>query len=196
MLIFAYYTGCRRGEILSLMWVQVDLDERIIRLEPGTTKNDEARHLPLFGELYEVIRMQKLIRDAYCPDCPWVFFRLDRNGHAKPIRDFKRSWQTACEAAGLANAGGKAERLFHDLRRTGVRNLIRAGVPTKVAMLISGHKTVSVFERYNIIDERDLREAARKLDSYLAEKEAARNNYNLTTVDGSQAEGQGAKLLN
>ncbi|MBN1458480.1 MAG: tyrosine-type recombinase/integrase [Armatimonadetes bacterium] len=196
VLTFAYYTGCRRGEILSLQWSQVSIDEKIIRLEPGTTKNDEARQLPLFGELYQMVAMQRSIRDTRCPLCPWVFFRLDRFGHWKPIRDFKRSWLTACAAAGLSGTEGKAERLFHDLRRTGVRNLIRAGVPTKVAMLISGHKTMSVFERYNIIDERDLREAARKLDNYLAEKEAARDNCNSTTADRSEEESAQGKLLN
>src|SRR5215472_18350599 len=86
------------------------------------------------------------------------------------IGRFERSWRTACEATGLASGEGEPERPFHDLRRSGVRNLIRAGVPESVAMRISGHKTRSVFERYNIVSERDLNDAARKLETYVAGK--------------------------
>ena len=64
ILTFAYYTGCRRGEILSLQWTQVDLARRIVRLEPGTTKNDQPRNLPLVAELYEMLAIQKDIRDS------------------------------------------------------------------------------------------------------------------------------------
>jgi integrase len=166
VLTFAYYTGCRRGEILTLKWSQVDLSERVVRLEPGTTKNDEARILPLTTELYETLAMQKSIRDAKFPDCSWLFF----NESGGKIGRFQRSWRTACETAGIAAGEDEPERLFHDLRRSGVRNLIRAGVPESVAMRISGHKTRSVFERYNIVSERDLHEAARKLETYVSGK--------------------------
>jgi len=166
VLSFAYYTGCRRGEILNLRWPQVDLIERVVRLEPGTTKNDEARNLPLTTELHDILSMQRSIRDTRFPACPWVFF----NESGQRIGRFQRSWQTACRAAGLVQDGGEPDRLFHDLRRSGVRNLIRAGVPESVAMRISGHKTRSVFERYNIVSERDLHEAARKLENYVAER--------------------------
>jgi integrase len=164
--IFAYYTGCRLGEIQGLRWEQVDLRERVVRLEPGTTKNDEARILPLTSDLFHVLSMQRSIRDAKFPNCPWVFFRSD----GQPVRRFRRSWKTACKAAGLVTGEGVPSKLFHDLRRTGVRNLVRSGVPETVAMKISGHKTRSIFDRYNITSERDLHDAARKLEAYMKRK--------------------------
>lgn len=170
VLTFAYYTGCRKGEILGLQWSQVDLIRRIVRLEAGETKNSEPRILPLMvDELYETLAMLRAERDRKFPECPWVFARRGRR-----ILHFRKAWDTACEAVGLWDAARKRPaRIFHDLRRTGVRNLIRAGVPEKVAMLISGHKTRSVFERYNIVDERDVIEAMGKLNAYSQDRQRA-----------------------
>lgn len=162
--VFAYYTGCRRGEILSLAWDQFDRKARMVRLEPGTTKNDEGRSVPLVDELFDVLAVLKAERDENWPRCPWMFSRA-----GTPIKSFRGSWDAACKAAGLVDGEGEPNSIFHDLRRTGVRNLVRAGVPEAVAMRISGHKTRSVFDRYNIVDERDLREAATKLQKFIKE---------------------------
>jgi integrase len=165
VITFAYYTGCRKGEILALKWSQVDLIERLVRLNPGETKNDQGRLIPLVPELFEVLKLQREIHDQYFPDSPWVFSR-----YGERILYFAGAWENACKAAGLLTGEGKPAKLFHDLRRTGVRNLLRAGVPERVAMNISGHKTRSVFDRYNIVSESDLKEAARKLGAYVDEK--------------------------
>ncbi len=140
-----------------------------MRLEPGETKNDEARIPPLTRELHEVLSIQRSLREARFPDCPWVFFRAD----GRKVANFYRSWNTACLAAGLHDSEGGVRKLFHDLRRSGLRNLIRAGVPEVVAMRISGHKTRSVFDRYNVVSERDLHDAARRLEAYIEDKERA-----------------------
>ena len=172
LITFAYNTGVRKGEILLIRCEQVDLMEGIVRLEPGETKNDEPRHVPLVGKLREVIRLQIETRDQQYPDCPWLFFRLGQR-----IKNFRTAWEGACQRAGLwdaeRNKHGGSEKLFHDLRRTGARNLVRAGVPERVVQQIGGWKTRSVFDRYNVVSARDFREAGERLEGYQQEQQAA-----------------------
>ncbi len=152
LVTFAYHTGWRKSEVINLKLDQVDLHTATVRLEPGTTKNRQARMIFLAGELLAVIQRQREIRDRHYPDCPWVFF-----SGGKQIKSFRRSWNTACRKVGLAG------KILHDFRRSAIRNMVRAGIPERVAMDLSGHKTRSVFERYNIVSEGDLQEAGRRL---------------------------------
>lgn len=150
---FAYKTGWRFGEITGLTWDRVDLREGVVRLEAGESKNAEARNVYLDDELLSVLKAQMRKRHL---GCQHVFHREGR-----PIKNITAAWTKACDDAGVTG------RLFHDLRRTAVRNMVRAGIPERVAMQISGHKTRSVFDRYNIVNGDDLKQAAARLSAYL-----------------------------
>lgn len=148
-LAVAYKFGLRRGELLSLRVGQVDLKERVIRLNAGETKNDEARIAPMTSEVHELL--EECVRGKGPQD--YVFTRGKRR-----VMDFRGTWETLTKQAGLPGL------LVHDLRRSAVRNMVRRGIPEKIAMAISGHKTREVFDRYNIVSESDILEAGRKLE--------------------------------
>ena len=154
---FAYLSGWRKGAIASLMWADVDLDARVIRLRPEHDKAGSGQVLPLEGELWKIIERREPAR--FCRWDAWLCGSSTDNG--KPLRNFQKAWGTACRNAGVPN------KLFHDFRRTAVRNLVRAGVPERVAMSISGHKTRAVFDRYNIVSVEDMRQAQGSLQEHL-----------------------------
>jgi hypothetical protein len=118
-------------------------------LNPGETKNDDGREVTMTPLLRAFL--QECVRGKQPDD--FVLTRKD----GRPVGDFRGVWATATANANVSGL------LFHDLRRTAVRNMIRAGIPERVAIQISGHKTRSIFDRYNIVSEADITEAVTKL---------------------------------
>lgn len=197
--LFGYLTGWRKGEIVSLCWE--DVEGEIIRLRGGNAKNGEGRSVALSGELGEMIGRRKAARQVKTEQgltlSAYVF-------HLKgaPVGDFKKAWASACVAANLgrfncsvcktavtghrcgncSSVASYSGRIFHDLRRTAVRNMVRAGVPERVAMSITGHKTRAIFDRYNIVNEDDLREAMQRTQQYLKETEQKERLVAITQV--------------
>jgi integrase len=163
---FANVTGWRTpSEILPLEWRQVDMKAGEVRLDPGTTKNNDARIFPFTTELRRVFEDQQQVAERLKKAgiiTPYVFFYTVGKKAGKQITEsgFNKAWRKARIEAGCPG------RIPHDFRRTAVRNLVRAGVPERVALQLTGHKTRAVFERYNIVSAGDLRDAARRLDVF------------------------------
>jgi integrase len=160
---FAYITGWRTpSEILPLTWRQVDWTAGEVRLDPGTTKNGEGRVFPLTRALRQVLEAQRDLAADRGIQSPQVFCYLmgQKAGQRITLSAYIHRWWRARVLAGCP------DRIPHDFRRTAVRNLVRAGVPERVAMQLSGHKTRAIFERYNITSPQDLCEAAARLDRY------------------------------
>ena len=156
---FAYVTGWRtRSEVLPLQWRQVDLDAGTVRLDPGTTKNGEGRVFHLTAEVAVAAR------SAASTSGISISGRTRRSARGYSTATGSASRASGVPGSPAAKAAGRPGAIPHDLRRTAVRNLVRAGVPERVSMQLTGHKTRSVFERYNIVSDSDLIDAARKLD--------------------------------
>jgi len=172
-LTFAYETGCRIGVLDRIVWEWVDLDRKEIRIPSGIVKNREPLTLPLSVELTGMLK------------------KLFHSGRVFDTTNFRKEWNKGCVAAGLGVKTGDAWFEYrglipHDLRRSAVRNLINSGVGQSTAMKITGHKTTSVFERYNIIQTAQLHDAVAKVSSY---------NASLMKVAAKQSTGNAAKPL-
>lgn len=151
---FAFASSWRREEVLGLKWEAVNHETREVRL--ATSKNGRGRVLPLTGDLWKLTERRWALRT----ESEFIFHDQGRR-----LGDFRKKWKAALKAAGVP-----AETIFHDLRRSGIRAMVRAGVHQAVAMAISGHRTVSVFTRYNITSSDDVEKALRKTDSYRRRK--------------------------
>jgi integrase len=142
--------GWRISEVLNLKVGQIDVEHRVIRLEPGTTKNKSGREVVMTEAVYQLL--------SACIESKGPEDHVFTRPNGKPVRDFRGTWENACSHAGVPNL------LFHDLRRTAARNLRRIGIGENVIMRIGGWKTRSVFQRYDIIDNRDIADAMKKLE--------------------------------
>jgi integrase len=165
----SYTFGFRHGELLEMRVRQVNLLERTVRLRSLTTKNEEPRVVKMTDEIFRLLSTSV----AGKKELDAVFTR----SNGKPVRDFRQAWLDLTLKAGLPGL------LIHDFRRSAVRNMIRCGVPQVVAMRISGHKTAAVFNRYNIVDEADLSDAASRI-----EKGRAFNPSMIQAAQKSEAE--------
>jgi integrase len=168
--VFLYYSGARLGEAKQIGWQQVDLEAGLVFLGEEQTKNGAARTIALPDILIEML--QKI---------------EPKDGLVFDTTNLRKQWMRACQAAGLGtyritDKGGWVYRglIIHDLRRSGVRNLVRAGVPERTAMAISGHKTRAVFDRYNIVDTRDVQVAMRQVEAVANRKNLAVQNSEKT----------------
>ena len=173
----------------ALEWRHVDFAGGEVRLDVGTTKNGEGRVFPLTDDLRVLLEglhaeHERLKRAGHI--VPWVFVRMIADGRGGPLKPRRilaltKAWKAATIAAGCPG------RIPHDLRRTAVRNMVRRGVPERVAMPLTGHKTRSVFERYNIVSDGDLRTAADQLRGLTGTKQG--QSGTLSPISDSERSG-------
>jgi integrase len=200
MLEVYHVYGWRKKEVMGMKIKQVDFDQRLIRLDIGTTKNKQGREAPMNDIVFALL--------SECAHGKKPDDALFTRSNGKPVRDFRTSWRNLCIGAGIGRmicrlchktvVGKKCEscgcsdlkyegRIVHDMRRTAARNLRRIGIAEGVIMKIGGWKTRSVFERYNIVDQRDKREAIEKLEKAELERLEHKDGHDDPTEDEQHA---------
>jgi len=164
LLVVGYHYGCRFGELRKLRWDQVDFEAGVIRLEASQTKAKTPRVLPMYGDVREWLERQREMcagKLVFCyRKCADKITKAGRPAVELSFGRHMDGWDEACAAAGFEGL------LFHDLRRSAGRNMERARIPRSVAMKISGHKTESVYLRYDIVASGDLQDAGKRLEEY------------------------------
>jgi len=151
----AVNTGCRRGELLGLRWMQVDLDAATLRLGGKDTKNGKPRNVPLNNLARTAIANRLAYRERHCPESPWVFCR--KSGERNLT--IQSSWKAVLEEAGLEDFH------FHDLRHTCGSWLVQSGVPLADVKEVLGHSTIRMTERYAHNAPENCRAAVEKLSA-------------------------------
>jgi integrase len=167
-----YYTGMRRGEILRLTWKKVNIQEGFIDLDPKDTKNSEPRRIYFNDVLRDIFKKAGKVRSL---KHDYVF-----TYRGKPLKGFREGFNRALKRAGIENFH------FHDLRHTFNTNMRKAGVDQTVIMKLTGHKTFSMFNRYNTVDQEDAVNAMKRLDLFLSEQKSSESSDIVQTATGNQ----------
>jgi len=174
VILFLFFCPWRVGAARRLEWRDYSEADQALTLRRELNKSKREMTIPVdpehTPELMAVIERQQQQRR---PDCPFIFHgrtcgapRFDRDGNGRPcLGDFQKVWDRACAAIGMAG------RIPHDLRRSGVKHYIDAGVDPYTVMHWSGHRTESMLRRYHIVDLDDLRHAGKKASDYRGRKE-------------------------
>lgn len=161
-----YVCGMRPNEIRQLTWEMFDRETWTLNLDPRAAKTRTGRVLGVVGPLRTILERRLAARRF---DCRLIFHRTSKGKVGQPVKDYRRTWAAACKVAGLV-AGRNVEGGVtpYDLRRCAVRNLVRGGTHETVAMKITGHKTRSTFDRYNIASVEDVSAAIERTTAYVA----------------------------
>jgi len=203
----AFTYGWRKHELLNLRVRQVDLKARTLRLDVGSTKNDEGREVALSANAHTLLT--ECVRGKGPDD--HVFTR-----HGRPVLDFRKAWAKLCIAAGVGamvcrackktvtgdecECGSRklkyAGLIVHDLRRSAARNLRNADVPEGVIMKIGGWKTRNVFDRYSIMAQSDLADAIKKLEQNRVDKSRLSHDLVISENAETRNESTSSKQIN
>jgi integrase len=202
---FGWLTGWRKGEIVEMTWDQVDMRSGEVRL--FDSKNGRGRVLEFDDDLKALMEKRLALRTFDGPNGPALSAYVFHDKGA-PVIDFRKSWQRACIAAGVGrmvkdetDPDGEREfyvgRLFHDLRRSAIRDLVRAGVSPTIARGISGHQSDEVFARYDIVSTKDMKDALAKAQRYRREtdnsREHGQNTDNVSALGSGPSNGSPRK---
>jgi integrase len=158
--LWCFLTGMRKGEATALAWSMVDGSE--LRIPGNITKNQKPRVLPLVGTLADIIERRQAARAVELNGAVRIAEHLFHH-NGRPIGDFQKRWRAACRKAGVT-------ALFHDLRRSAVRRMVRSGIDPQVAKRWSGHSSDSMFQRYSILTTADMKEAFETVEKFHEEQ--------------------------
>jgi integrase len=198
---FGYLTGWRKGEIVTMTWEQVDMRSGEVRL--FDSKNGRGRVIEFDDDLRALMEKRLAMRTFEGPEGP-ALSRFVFHDHGVPVIDFRKSWYRACVKASVGRMvedEDKSEhyegKLFHDLRRSAVRDMVRSGVNPTIARGVSGHRSDAVFDRYNIVDGRDTKKALAQTQRYRREadnsREPGQNTDNLSALGSGPSKGSPRK---